>query len=60
MSSTPHSPATPGSASGRTAEQMLTLLHRRLGNDPATESAIVRDELAKINRIRLRKLLEGA
>jgi 2-oxo-4-hydroxy-4-carboxy-5-ureidoimidazoline decarboxylase len=48
------------SASGRTADEMLTLLHRRLGNDPATEWAIVRDELTKINRIRLTKLLEGA
>jgi 2-oxo-4-hydroxy-4-carboxy-5-ureidoimidazoline decarboxylase len=46
------------SASGRTADEMLTLLHRRLGNDPATEWAVVRDELAKINRIRLTKLLE--
>jgi 2-oxo-4-hydroxy-4-carboxy-5-ureidoimidazoline decarboxylase len=48
------------SASGRTADEMLTLLHRRLANDPATEWAVVRDELAKINRIRLTKLLEGA
>lgn len=46
-------------ATGRTAEEMLALLHRRLGNDPATEWAVVRDELAKINRIRLTKLLEG-
>ncbi|HEU4347997.1 MAG TPA: 2-oxo-4-hydroxy-4-carboxy-5-ureidoimidazoline decarboxylase, partial [Actinoplanes sp.] len=48
------------SASGRTADEMLELLHRRLGNDPATEWAVVREELAKINRIRLTKLLEGA
>lgn len=48
------------SASGRTADEMLALLHRRLGNDPATEWAVVREELAKINRIRLTKLLEGA
>ena len=47
------------SASGRTADEMLRLLHRRLGNDPATEWAVVRDQLAKINRIRLTKLLEG-
>jgi 2-oxo-4-hydroxy-4-carboxy-5-ureidoimidazoline decarboxylase len=46
------------SASGRSADEMLTLLHRRLGNDPATEWTVVRDELAKINRIRLTKLLE--
>jgi 2-oxo-4-hydroxy-4-carboxy-5-ureidoimidazoline decarboxylase len=46
-------------ATGRTADEMLALLHRRLGNDPASERAVVRDELAKINRIRLTKLLEG-
>jgi 2-oxo-4-hydroxy-4-carboxy-5-ureidoimidazoline decarboxylase len=48
------------SATGRTADEMLTLLHRRLGNDPAAEWNVVREELAKINRIRLTKLLEGA
>jgi 2-oxo-4-hydroxy-4-carboxy-5-ureidoimidazoline decarboxylase len=46
-------------ATGRTADEMLALLHRRLGNDPASERVVVRDELAKINRIRLTKLLEG-
>lgn len=44
-------------ATGRTADEMLALLRRRLGNDPATERAVVRDELAKINRIRLKNLL---
>jgi 2-oxo-4-hydroxy-4-carboxy-5-ureidoimidazoline decarboxylase len=44
-------------ATGRTADEMLGLLHRRLGNDPDTERSVVRDELAKINRIRLTKLL---
>ena len=44
-------------ATGRTADEMLALLHRRLGNDPDTEWTVVRDELAKINRIRLTKLL---
>jgi 2-oxo-4-hydroxy-4-carboxy-5-ureidoimidazoline decarboxylase len=48
------------SATGRTADEMLTLLHRRLGNDRATEWEVVRQELATINRIRLTKLLEGA
>ena len=46
-------------ATGRTAEEMLDLLHRRLANDPATERPVVLGELAKINRLRLAKLLEG-
>src|SRR4029453_18261149 len=45
-----------GSATGRSADEMLALLHRRLGNDPAAEWEVVREELAKINRIRLTKL----
>jgi 2-oxo-4-hydroxy-4-carboxy-5-ureidoimidazoline decarboxylase len=48
------------SATGRSADEMLALLHRRLGNDRAAEWEVVREELAKINRIRLAKLLEGA
>ena len=44
-------------ATGRTADEMLALLHRRLGNDPATERAVVRNELTRINRIRLTNLL---
>jgi 2-oxo-4-hydroxy-4-carboxy-5-ureidoimidazoline decarboxylase len=47
------------SATGRTADEMLALLQRRLDNDTATEWEAVRAELAKINRIRLTKLLEG-
>ena len=46
-------------ATGRTADEMLDLLHRRLGNDPAAERPVVLGELAKINRIRLARLLEG-
>jgi 2-oxo-4-hydroxy-4-carboxy-5-ureidoimidazoline decarboxylase len=46
-------------ATGQTADELLALLLRRLGNDAADERAVVRDELAKINRIRLTKLLEG-
>jgi len=46
-------------ATGKSADEMLAILNRRLGNDPVTERAVVRDELAKINRIRLTKLLEG-
>jgi 2-oxo-4-hydroxy-4-carboxy-5-ureidoimidazoline decarboxylase len=44
-------------ATGKSADQMLGLLNQRMGNDPATERSVVRAELAKINRIRLKKLL---
>jgi hypothetical protein len=33
------------------------VLRGRLGNDPDTEWGVVREELAKINQLRLRKLL---
>ena len=46
-------------ASGRSAAELLALLRERLGHDPGTEWGIVRRELGKINRIRLRRLLEG-
>jgi 2-oxo-4-hydroxy-4-carboxy-5-ureidoimidazoline decarboxylase len=46
-------------ATGLTAEQMLDRLRARLGNDPATERQIVADELRKITRLRMRKLLGG-
>jgi 2-oxo-4-hydroxy-4-carboxy-5-ureidoimidazoline decarboxylase len=45
-------------ADGRLAEDLLAVLRSRLGNDPATERAVLRAELAKINRIRLRRMLE--
>ncbi|WP_216917371.1 2-oxo-4-hydroxy-4-carboxy-5-ureidoimidazoline decarboxylase [Nocardia noduli] len=44
-------------ASGRSGAELLELLTTRLGNDPATERRIMRAELGKINRIRLRRLL---
>lgn len=44
-------------ASGRGAEELLADLRARLGNDPTTERAVLRAELAKINRIRLRQLV---
>jgi 2-oxo-4-hydroxy-4-carboxy-5-ureidoimidazoline decarboxylase len=47
-------------ATGRSGAELLALLTERLGNDPAAEWDVVRGELAKINQIRLRKLLEGA
>ncbi|TMR87780.1 2-oxo-4-hydroxy-4-carboxy-5-ureidoimidazoline decarboxylase, partial [Nonomuraea basaltis] len=46
-------------ATGLTGAQMLARLRERLGNDEEGERAVVRDELAKITRLRLLKLLEG-
>ncbi len=43
-------------ASGRGSEEMLSELRERLGNDPATERAVVHGELVKITELRLRKL----
>ncbi|WP_431957779.1 2-oxo-4-hydroxy-4-carboxy-5-ureidoimidazoline decarboxylase [Nocardia lijiangensis] len=45
-------------ATGRSGAELLDLLTTRLHNEPATERAVMRTELAKINRIRLRRLLE--
>lgn len=49
-------------ATGRSAEELLAVCHDRLNNDPAEENDVVLTELAKINRLRLGKLLhpEGA
>ncbi|MCQ4117640.1 2-oxo-4-hydroxy-4-carboxy-5-ureidoimidazoline decarboxylase [Rhodococcus tibetensis] len=44
-------------ASGRSAQELLDVLHRRLGNDSNTERKNVRMELAAINRLRLARLL---
>ncbi|MGB3352710.1 MAG: 2-oxo-4-hydroxy-4-carboxy-5-ureidoimidazoline decarboxylase [Mycobacterium sp.] len=44
-------------ASGRTAEELLAILNDRLDNDPDTERRVMRSELAKINRLRLSRLL---
>ncbi|NUU22252.1 MAG: 2-oxo-4-hydroxy-4-carboxy-5-ureidoimidazoline decarboxylase, partial [Streptomycetaceae bacterium] len=46
-------------ATGRTAAEMLAALRARLGNDAATEREIAREELRKINRIRLEKLVQA-
>jgi 2-oxo-4-hydroxy-4-carboxy-5-ureidoimidazoline decarboxylase len=40
-------------AAGRSAEDLLSLVHRRLDNDPETELDVVRSELARITRLRL-------
>ena len=44
-------------ASGRTAEELLAILTDRLDNDPESERRVMRWELAKINRLRLQRLL---
>jgi 2-oxo-4-hydroxy-4-carboxy-5-ureidoimidazoline decarboxylase len=46
-------------ASGRSADELLAVCRARLDNDPETERGVVFDELAKINRLRLGKLLDG-
>lgn len=45
-------------ATGKDAEELLAILRSRLGNDPVTERRVLRLELAKINRIRLSRLLQ--
>ncbi len=46
-------------ASGRTAEEVLTAMRQRIGNDPATELEVAAGEHRKITRIRLQRLLSG-
>ncbi|GAA4731886.1 2-oxo-4-hydroxy-4-carboxy-5-ureidoimidazoline decarboxylase [Modestobacter marinus] len=45
-------------AAGRSAEEMLAELHRRLGNDPETERAEVTEQLAQITGLRVAGLLQ--
>jgi 2-oxo-4-hydroxy-4-carboxy-5-ureidoimidazoline decarboxylase len=47
-------------ATGRAADEMLDILLARLANDEDLERKIVRDELAKIVKIRLAKLWEAS
>jgi 2-oxo-4-hydroxy-4-carboxy-5-ureidoimidazoline decarboxylase len=47
-------------ANGRPAGELLAVLHTRLGNDPVTERRVLREELRRINRLRLERLLEDA
>jgi 2-oxo-4-hydroxy-4-carboxy-5-ureidoimidazoline decarboxylase len=44
-------------ASGRTGDEILAELRRRMSNDPATELAEASAELRKIARLRLEKLV---
>ena len=46
-------------ASGRSAEEILASLRARSSNDPSTELAIASDELRKIARMRLARLVSG-
>ena len=45
-------------AAGRSAEEMLAEVRRRLGNDDAAEAAEARDQLRQIALLRLRSSLE--
>jgi 2-oxo-4-hydroxy-4-carboxy-5-ureidoimidazoline decarboxylase len=45
-------------ATGRSGDEILGSLRARLGNDDATEAAVVADELRKIALIRLHRLVE--
>lgn len=47
-------------ANGRPATELLAVLHSRLGNDAVTERRVLREELRRINRLRLERLLEDA
>jgi 2-oxo-4-hydroxy-4-carboxy-5-ureidoimidazoline decarboxylase len=44
-------------ASGRSGEELLAILERRLANDPVTELGVINSELAKITVLRLGKLV---
>ena len=46
-------------ASGRTQEEILAAARERIGNDEATERAVVTDELRKIALLRLERLLDA-
>jgi 2-oxo-4-hydroxy-4-carboxy-5-ureidoimidazoline decarboxylase len=45
-------------ADGRTPDEMVAELHRRLGNDDLRERAEVTDQLAQITRLRLEKAFQ--
>jgi 2-oxo-4-hydroxy-4-carboxy-5-ureidoimidazoline decarboxylase len=45
-------------ATGRSGPELLALLRERLANEPEVEWEVVAAELAKINRIRLLKLIQ--
>jgi OHCU decarboxylase len=45
-------------ATGKTADEMLALLHQRLNNDPKTELNVAAEEQRRITHLRLDKLLK--
>jgi 2-oxo-4-hydroxy-4-carboxy-5-ureidoimidazoline decarboxylase len=45
-------------ASGKSAEELLAIAHRRLDNDPQTELRVAAEEQRRIMQLRLAKLLE--
>ena len=47
-------------AAGRTPEEMLAELHRRLANDPVDERAEVTEQLAQITGLRVRGIVSAA
>ena len=47
-------------ATGKSSDEILALLERRLANDPAAELRIAAAEQAKITELRLRKLITGS
>ncbi|MEV6359066.1 2-oxo-4-hydroxy-4-carboxy-5-ureidoimidazoline decarboxylase [Nocardia asteroides] len=47
-------------AAGRDGAELLAVLRARLANDPSTERQIMRTELAKINRLRLARLVASS
>jgi 2-oxo-4-hydroxy-4-carboxy-5-ureidoimidazoline decarboxylase len=46
-------------ASGRSPDEILAAARQRMGNDEAAERAVVADELRKIARLRLERLLDA-
>jgi 2-oxo-4-hydroxy-4-carboxy-5-ureidoimidazoline decarboxylase len=45
-------------ADGRPAAELLAVLRERLGNEPQQERRVLRGELARINAIRLRRMVD--
>jgi OHCU decarboxylase len=46
-------------ATGKSADEMLTMLEQRMANDPAAELRVAAEEQRKITHLRLQKLLES-
>lgn len=46
-------------ASGKSSEEMLSILRDRLGNDPQVELRMAAEEQAKITELRLKKLIDS-